>query len=67
MSGYWVIQAQRLFAMGYGSKPIPIFYLHENVQGILTADAAEHVALDLLRTAADDDDAEFSIHAAKVD
>lgn len=66
MSGYWVIQAQRLCAMGYGFTPIPIFYLHEDVQGILSESAAREVALEILRTAASDEWAEFSIYAAKV-
>ena len=46
MSGYWAITAQIITHDGSfsGSRQIPLFYLHTNVQGIVSHDHAVRIA-----------------------
>lgn len=71
MTGYYAITArvERERDGWKSTRHLPTFYLHENVQGILNADAARKVAVDLLSTAldlAEDDSVQVIADAYKV-
>jgi hypothetical protein len=54
-SGYYAIfaTATRETDFGTSTRTLPTFYLHENVQGIVSEDHARRIALDMLSTVLD--------------
>ena len=53
-------------AEGESTSQVPTFYLHPNVQGILTEEHAHKVALGILSSGVPDGPATVSIHATAV-
>lgn len=65
MTGYYSIQVRitRRDGEWTGTRHLPTFYLHSNVQGILSCEAAERIAVDMIRQALPADDT-AEVHAS---